>query len=475
MTRPSSIPEDLWATLPAIVREVLSTQADTIRRLETVVEQLLARIAALEAQLGQNSTNSSKPPSSDPPHVKPAPPKPPSGRKRGGQPGHPHHPRQILPPDRVFDHKPSHCRKCQHRLTGNDPTPVIDQVVDLPEVLRHVVHHRRHSLTCPRCRATTTAAPVPETAIGYGPRVQATAAYLSAAGRLGKRAVRQFFDDVCGIPISLGTVSHLEDRTSRALEAVHTAALESTRTRDANVDETGWRERAKKAWLWVAVTSLVTVFLIRRHRNRASFEDLRGGATTIHTTDRFKVYDHFDPGRRQICWAHLRRDFQAMIDRTNAGSPIGEELLAHADILFEHWNRVRDGTLTRRTFQRSYLPALRDEVHNLLTRGTTSACAKTAAVCREVRAVEEGLWTFARRSGIEPTNNAAERAIRHAVCWRKTSYGTDSARGSRFVERMLTVVASCRAQHRNILEFLATAIAAAHHGTPAPSLCPITG
>lgn len=353
MTRPSSIPEDRWATLPATVREVISTQADTIRRLGAVVGQLPARVAALEAQLGQNSTTSSRPPSSDPPHVKPAPPNPSSGRKRGGQPGHPHHPRPLLPPDRVIDHKPSHCRKCQHRLTGGDPAPVIDQVVDLPVVLRPITHPRRHTLTCPHCQATTTAAPVPDAAAGYGSRVHAAAAYLSAAGRLGKRTVRQFFDDVCGIPIRLGTVSHLESRTSHALEPVHAAALGSARTHDANVDETGWRERAKKAWLWVAVTPLVTVFLIRGHRNRASFDDLRGAATTVHTPDRFKVYDHFDPGRRQVCWAHLRRDFQAMIDRRNAGSPIGEELLAHADILFEHWNRVRDGTITRRTFQRS--------------------------------------------------------------------------------------------------------------------------
>lgn len=475
MTRPPTIPEDLWATFPAAAREIIAAQAAQVRHLETVVNQLLARVATLEAQLGQNSTNSSKPPSSDPPHAKPAPPKPPSGRKRGGQSGHPHHPRAVLLPDQVIVHKPSHCRNCQRRLIGDDPTPVIDQIVDLPAVLRHVTHHRRHTLTCPHCHTATTAASVPDAATGYGPRAQAAAAYLSAAGRLGKRAVRQFFDDVCGIPISLGTVSHLEGRTSRALEPVHAAALEATRERDANVDETGWRERAKKAWLWVAVTPLVTVFLIRGRRNRASFDDLRGAATTIHTTDRFKVYDHFDPGRRQICWAHLRRDFQAMIDRRNAGSPIGEELLAHADILFAHWKRVRNGTITRRTFQRSYLPSLRDEVHHLLARGAESACAKTAAVCREVRAVEAGLWTFATAPGVEPTNNAAERAIRHAVCWRKTSSGTDSARGSRFVERMLTVIASCRSQGRNILAFLADAIAAARQGTPAPSLIPAAG
>lgn len=465
MKRPPSIPADLWDAIPADLRPAIAA----------VVAGLEARIATLEAHLGQNSTNSSKPPSSDPPHVKPAPPKRPSGRKRGGQPGHPHHPRQLLPPDQVIDHTPAHCRDCGHRLTGTDPDPRVDQVVDLPVVLRHVTHHRRHTLPCPRCQTITTPAPTPDAASGYGSRLQAVAAYLSAAGRLGKRLVRQFFADICDIPISLGTVSHLEDRTSRALEPVHAAALTYSRTQPANVDETGWRERLQKAWLWVAVTPGVIAFLIRPNRDRSAFDALRDGAATIHTTDRYSVYNHLDPAHRQVCWAHLRRDFQAMIDRRDAGSVIGEELLAHADILFAHWQRVRDGTITRRTFRRSYLPTLRDEVRHLLTRGVACGCAKAAAVCREVLAVEEGLWTFAREPGIEPTNNAAEQAIRHAVCWRKTSYGTDSARGSRFVERMLTVIASCRAQTRNLLGFLAEAIAAAAKGAPAPSLIPVTG
>jgi transposase len=465
MTRPSAIPADLWTTIPPAAQAAV---AAVVRALET-------HIADLEARLNQNSTNSSKPPSSDPPHAKPAPAKKPTGRKRGGQPGHPHHPRVMLPPDRIIDHKPSRCRSCRHALAGTDPEPRIDQVVDLPPVLRQVTHHRRHTLTCPHGQTATTANPVPEATRGYGPRVQAVVAYLAGAGRLGKRAVRAFFADVCDIPISLGTVSHLEAHTSRALESIHAEAIEYTRKHDANVDETGWHEGRARAWLWAAITQLVTVFLIRPQRSRAAFDDLRGHAATIHTTDRFKVYDHFDPGRRQICWAHLRRDFQAMIDRKNAGSAIGEALLLHADILFEHWHRVRRKEITRPTFRRSVLSWLRREVHTLLERGSTSTCAKTAAVCQHLLNVEEGLWTFAKRPGIEPTNNAAEQALRHAVCWRKTSYGTDSARGSRFVERMLTVIASCRAQERSILTFLSDAIAAARNGTAMPSLVPTTG
>jgi transposase len=162
-----------------------------------------------------------------------------------------------------------------------------------------------------------------------------------------------------------------------------------------------------------------------------------------------------------------------MIDRRNAGSAVGVDLLTHADILLWHWKRVRDGTLTRTGFRRTYLGWVRAEVRSVLTRGAGCGCARTAGVCRELLAVEPALYTFARVEGVEPTNNAAERALRHAVCWRKTSYGTDSESGSRFVERVLTVVATCRQQGRDVLAFLTDAIQAARAGTTPPSLIPV--
>ena len=442
---PPPLPPDLFDALPPAV--------------QAYIRYLEGRLADLEARLGQNSSNSSKPPSSDGPHVKPAPPKTPSGKRRGGQPGHPKHERVILPPDEVLEHRPARCGRCAAALTGDDPHPILDQVFDLPATLRHVVHHRRHTLTCPCCHAHTTAAPVPAAASGFGPKLTAAVAYLSGVGRLGKRTIRTLLADLCDLPVSLGAVSKLEATVSRALEPIHAAAHQHVKGRDANVDETGWKQGAAKAWLWVAVTAVVSVFLIRPNRNRAAFDALAGPTPGVLTTDRFPVYTHLSGDRRQVCWAHLRRDFQAMIDRRNAGSGIGQDLLFHADILFEHWERVRDGTRTRRWFQRTCAGWLRAEVKGLLESGSASACAKTAGTCREILGVEESLWTFARRAGVEPTNNAAERAVRHAVCWRKTSYGTDSERGSRFVERMLTVVASCRQQGRSVLDFLVKAVA----------------
>lgn len=455
---PPPLPPELFDPLPPAVQVYIRALEAAVAHLAGQVATLAARVAELEAKLGQNSSNTSQAPSTDGPHVKPAPPRPPSGKTRGGQPGHPKHDRAILPPDEVVDHKPERCRRCCTELAGDDSDPIVDQVLELPAKLRHVIHHRRHTLECPHCQALTTAAPAPGAATGFGPRLTATTAYLSGVGRLGKRGIRMLFAEVFDIPMALGSVSKLEARVSRALAPIHSEALRDIRGKNAGVDETGWKQGAERAWLWVAVTALVTVFLIRLKRNRASFDDLAGPEPGILTTDRFPVYTHLDPGRRQICWAHLRRDFQAMIDRNNAGSAIGEGLLEHADILAEHWGKVRDGTRKRRWFERTHAPWLRTEVRLLLERGVDCHCGVTARVCRDLLGAETSLWTFAAAAGVEPTNNAAERAVRHAVCWRKTSYGTDGEAGSRFVERMLTVVASCRAQGRGVLEFLTRAV-----------------
>jgi len=456
------IPESLWAELsPAAQAAVL-----------TLVSTFEARIAALEARLNQNSSNSSIPPSANPPHAKPAPPKTPSGRPKGGQVGHPKAERVLLPPDIIVPLKPTRCRCCRHRLGGDDPEPLVHQVHEIPQIRPHVTEYRRHRLQCPECGTLTTAELPVEVDGGFGPRTQAVVALLGGSCRLGKRAISQVLADVCGMSISPAAVCALERKTAAALEPIAAEALTYTRSQPANVDETGWMEGVDRAWLWVAVTSLVTAFLIRLTRGRAAYDDLAGGSSSIKTTDRYGVYTHLPADQRQVCWAHLRRDFQAMIDRNNAGSKVGEELLIHADILFDQWNRVRDGTLTRRGFWSHYGSYLQAEVRALLDLGTKCGCLKTAGVCREILAVEASLWTFARVDGVEPTNNAAERALRHAVCWRKTSYRTDSEAGSRFVERILTVIASCRQQKRNVLSFLCDAVLAARAGTKPPSLLP---
>jgi len=175
--------------------------------------------------------------------------------------------------------------------------------------------------------------------------------------------------------------------------------------------------------------------------------------------------------QRQICWAHLRRDFQAMVDRSNGGSALGDELLLFAEDVFTQWYRVRDGTIRRSTL-RQYVDSQRPWFRARLEAGLRCGCAKTAAVCQDLLRLEPALWTFTRRDGIEPTNNAVERGFRHAAQWRRSSHGTESATGSRFVEQILTVVATCRQQGQNVLEFLTSCCRAALDGTRPASLLP---
>ena len=464
---PPPLPDELLATLPPAV-------VAYIRALEAIAGQvvrLTARVAELEARLGQTSANTSKPPSSDGPHVKPAPPKKPSGKARGGQPGHPRNDRPLLPPDAVVELRPTACPDCRHALAGDDPDPVAHQVVELPPVRPHVTEYRRHRLACPRCGRVSCAELPAGVSSGYGPRVEATAALLTGGYRIGKRGVARLMGDVLGVPISPAGVCGLQKRTAAALEPVVAEARAHVAGKPVNIDETSWRQARTRVWLWVAVTAAVTVFLIRASRGRKVLGELVPGDLGVATTDRFSAYAHLDPGRRQVCWAHLRRDFQAMIDRADAGSAVGAGLLMHADVLLAEWKRVRDGTLARSAFQSDTLAWLRPEVAALLAAGA-GAGGKTAGVCASLRGIEAGLYTFATTEGVEPTNNAAERAVRHAVCWRKTSGGTDGESGSRFVERVLTVVATCRQQDRDVLGVLTAAVQAARTGTPPPSLVP---
>jgi transposase len=337
-----------------------------------------------------------------------------------------------------------------------------------------VTEYRLHRLTCTACGTRTSAslpAGVPTGA--FGPRLQAVLAILAGGYRLGKRPIRQLAQDLFGLSISTGMVAKLERSTAEALQQPMAEMEGYIRTQHANVDETSWREAMHKVWLWVAVTPLVTVFHIAATRCGKVARALLGSAyRQVVTSDRWKSYNGFR--RRQFCWSHLRRDFQAMIDRQNSGTPIGEKLLDLSDRMFAWWHRVRDDTLNRSSFQ-VYISGLRAEVREALIRGSACGCPKTAATCRNLMANESKLWTFVWHEGIEPTNNAAERALRHAVLWRKGSGGTDSNRGSRFVEGVLSVRETCRQQGRDLLGYLVECCRARLEGKRAPSLLPKNG
>jgi transposase len=388
--------------------------------------------------------------------------------------------RALVPPERVAsvtDCKPTECRRCGHPLRGEDAEPRRHQVAELPPIEPEVHEYRLHRLGCPHCK-TVTCGDLPDGVprTSFGPRLHAALSVLTGAYRLSKRQVVQLGSDLLGLTISVGMIAKLERITAEVLEQPVVELAERVKTAEAaNIDETGWREGGRKAWLWVVVTAVGVVFRIVRSRAGAVAADLLGEEPKpIVISDRFPGYEWITLQSRQVCWAHLRRDFQAMIDRDGDGAEVGRQLLWQSNKLFESWHKVRDGTIRRSTFLQA-MAWLRPMVRLSLERGSRCACTKTAATCGELLRLWDCLWTFTRVEGVEPTNNAAERALRHAVIWRRISGGTDSEAGSRFVERMLSAVATCRQQKRDVLGYLTQCHRAHLLGGEGPSLLKPSG
>src|SRR5262245_40748205 len=328
------IPVECWHRIPPAAQAAILA---LVQQYEQRLQALQQQVDNLRQRLNQNSTNSSRPSSSDPPHVKRRPPKKSSGRKRGGQPGHARQQRPLVFPEQVqqtIPVKPSACRKCGQALYGEDPKTRRHQVAEIPPIQPEVTEYRLHRLTCSDCGTRTCAslpAGVPTGA--FGPRLQAVLAILAGGYRLGKRPIRQLAHDLFGLSISTGMVAKLERSTAEALERPMAELEGYVRTQHANVDETSWREAMQKAWLWVVVTPLVTAFHIAATRCGKVAGRLLGSAyRQVVTSDRWKAYNGFR--RRQFCWSHLRRDFQAMIDRQNGGTATGQQLLALSDRMF---------------------------------------------------------------------------------------------------------------------------------------------
>jgi transposase len=461
---PGISPED-WAATPVAVR--------------VLVMELLRRVEQLEARLNQTSRNSSNPPSSDPPSARPRPAKEPTGRKSGGQPGHEGHGRKLKPEsevDQIVDVRPESCEQCGALLLGDDNTPERHQVTELPRITPLVTEYRRHCLGCVVCGARTQA-PWPATmpSGSFGPRVQATVGYLT--GRLGasQREVQDLLATVCHTEMSVGSVGALEQAVSAALATpVAEAAKYVQRQPVRNADETSWPEKGQRRWLWISVTPLVTIFRLLKTRGAAGAKELLGEVVWgIIGTDRYAGYHWIDPRQRQLCWAHLKREFIAWSERTGETARIGVALLAVEKQVFLLWYRVRDGTLAWADFQVAMQP-LMARMNTLLQEGVVGADTKVQGTCRNLLKREAALWTFVWETGVEPTNNSAERPLRRAVLWRRRSFGTQSEAGSQFVERILTTVTTLRQQHRDVLDFLTTACTVAIRKDHAPSLLPLT-
>lgn len=469
---PPGISASDWQGTPVAVRQLVQTLLAT-------VGQLQQEVAQLREQVNKNSQNSSKPPSSDPPAVKRKPPAAKGKRKRGGQPGHEGRGRKLKPAEQVSRFvisRPHECIHCGTLLLGYDPQPSRHQVTELPAIAPEIIEYQVHSLPCVACGQQTRGQwPAEMPAGSFGPRVQATTGYLSGRFGVSHRDIQELMDTLFGVAMGLGTVSAQEHRLSQALVAPVQEAQTFLQQQPAvNVDETSWREEDHSCWLWVASTPEVALFLLQASRSQQGVVALLGtDYAGIVGSDRHSAYNGLADERRQLCWSHLQRDFQALVDRGGESAVLGRLLLNQTRRMFSLWHRVRDGTLTRSAFQTAMQP-IRREVEALLELAFLLVPHRqTQSTCRNLLQHKTALWRFVDHEGVAPTNNAAEQALRRGVLWRKRSFGTQSQAGSRFVERLLTVVISLRRQHRHVLDFLTEACRAFGSGLPMPSLLPV--
>lgn len=478
------ITEEIIARQPTEAQAIIRRLLQRIAQLEAENAELRTRVVELEAKVdalqrqrkGKTPENSSLPPSSRHPHARAQPPKGKSKNKRGGQPGHGKHQRPLIPTEqctRVEVCKPDRCRRCGRKLVGSDPAPLRHQVWELPEIKPLVTEYQRHRLTCPACGEISCGQLPPGVPEGQsGPRLMAFVALLMAYYRQSKRRTAEFLGGLLGQPCSASLTVKIQSQVTAAVRPSYEGLVaELPKQEQLNIDETATKEQNGKAWLWTFVARRFTVFAVRATRQATALSALLGERFGgVVTCDRAKMY--WQLGCLQWCWAHLKRDFQAMIDSgTVQGKWLGYRLRQATCELFEHWADYREGKISWAALRRRMGP-VRRKVERLLLGGSQRVDADLRGTCRELYQHRQWLWTFLRRAGVQPTNNAAERSLRHAVIWRKLSFGPQSVSGSRFVETMLTVIETCRQQGRNVLAFLTNAVEAHLTHQPAPSLLP---
>lgn len=471
---PANISPEVWAATPQVMQQFLLA---TLALHQQQIAELLARVADLEARLKLHSQNSSKPPSSDPPSAPARPARVPRGRSPGGQAGHPRHERPDPDPEQITStshHYPSACPTCGDNLTAqrHDVCAIQTQYVwDVPLVVPLIEAHHYHTVCCPGCHTLVTGqrpADVPPGA--FRPRIAALVGLLHGRYRLSHREALNLLADLFQLPLSLGSVVTLQTAVSTALAPIYTDIHTHVQAAAvANVDETGWKEGGKRRWLWVMVTALATCFYVATSRNSSAMRHLLGSEYGgIVGSDRHRPYLALPPERHQLCWSHLVRNFQGLVDRGGREGVWGADFLELSRLLFRLWHLYREGMIDRGLLQEAMEP-IQQAMHELLKSGARR-CDAPESLCQELLAHEAALWTFVREEGVEPTNNAAEQALRPAVLWRKGCFGAHSAEGNRFVERILSVSATCAKQHRHLLTFLTAAVDASWRGQPAPKL-----
>jgi transposase len=455
--------------------------ADCLAR-DARIAELERRVATLEARLGANSTNSSVPPSANPLGAPKPVRKKKSKRKPGGQRGHAPRLKQLAPPERVnrvVAFVPTACTQCAAALPANprpgDPAPSRFQHAELPPLLAFITEFQGHARGCPSC-GKVTHAPIPREHLAHsvGPCFSSVLSYFAGCHGVSKRGIEEIAAVVFDAPVALGTVANLEQEMSAALAAPHQEAVAAVRAAAIkHADETSWKLRGKLCWLWTAATTTVVAFLIHAKRGAVGLTALLGTQIQgIVCSDRWGVYDRVPAARRLVCRAHLKRDFQKIVDRGGPSTRVGQGGQQIVKKVFAAWHAFQEGQTTRAQLQ-SQLEPVMNRLQRLLLEGAILGEDKTvAAFCENLLALEPALWTFTKVEGVEPTNNFMERLLRRAVLWRKRSFGSWSVKGCRFVERVLTIVQTRRLQGKNVLEYLHAALLAHRSDQSCPKLLP---
>ena len=443
-----------------------------IKQLEEENARLKKRIEELERLLGMNSRNSSKPPSSDPPGMSVVLPKR-RRKKRGARNGHQPHLRELLPQELVKKHfhlKPEVCTCGSTNLEKTSEEPLRHQIVDISPIEPQVTEYVQYIYRCKDC-GELIYQPLPDEVKRkhFGPGTLSIVGILTGVLNTSKRKALALMNEVFSVPMSLGGLSNCEAQLADVLQQPYNETAEHVRCQDvAHADETGWpRGNKQKGWLWAFCCATAAFFMVHANRSQQAARKLIGGFAGKLVSDRYNAYNFYKL-IRQICWAHLKRDFKAISEAKGTLGKTGQELYGLAKKILKMRKRVRDGTLQWRTFQKRMTP-LMNRVEELLAEAAKGKCALSGK-CRRIIKHRKYLWTFVYDESVEPTNNFAERIVRQGVLWRKISFGTQSERGARYVERILTVCATCRLQSRSIIEYLREACRCHSEGIPVPSL-----
>ena len=471
------IPQSDWDATPESVKAVVTVLSE--------------RLDHIEEQLKQNSQNSSRPPSKDG-FSKPEKSRV-KNKKKLGQKNVSRKTRELYSIEacqEVHHHVPEKCGHCGEELSGEDEKPYRHQIIEIPRLSPYIIEHQQHQLECLCCGGKTRGKlpkEIPST--GYGDRLAGVIGWLSGEHRQSHRMVKSLMATLFNIELSRGSINRLRQQVSEAVAVPVELAHQYVQTMEViHSDETSFRQgngdggnpKQTKGWLWVLATDLVKVFSVELSRSKIIAKKLLGETFEgIVVSDRYPAYNWLDEEQRQVCWAHLKRDLTAIAERSGVSRAIGQALLRREHRLFRWWHRVRDGTMSRqqlvlavKSLRAGFKAELETAAALPIGKKEKSPLAKTVRTAQKLLKIETALWTFVFTEGVEPTNNLAEQALRSAVIWRRTSFGSQSQAGSEFVSRILTVVTSLKAQQRNPLDYLTQACLTKRLGLAAPSLLP---